>query len=332
MQKPSLIGQIETPTATFFDLALADLERVEERLREKKVEHHPNLDKALDLLLNSGGKRIRPITAILAGQLLGAESEGIITHAAAIEMLHTATLVHDDLIDGSLLRRGTPTLNAKWSSGATVLTGDYIFARAAHLAAETGSLPLMKAFARTLMTIVNGEVTQLFGEDFDDPLKSYQQRIYAKTASLFEVATEGAALLSNCSGEVVDAMKRFGYFIGMAFQIVDDILDFIGKPDDVGKPVGNDLRQGLVTLPTLIYLENHPDRTKLLNQLTTGSLAEDLLDQLITDIRDSDGVSRSLEQAGSYIEEGLKKLEILPAAPERDGLSDLAQYIVTRST
>jgi geranylgeranyl pyrophosphate synthase len=332
MQKPSLIGQMETPTATFFDLTRVELERVEKRLREKKVEHHPNLDKALDLLLNSGGKRIRPITAILAGQLLGADPESIITHAAAIEMLHTATLVHDDLIDGSLLRRGTPTLNAQWSSGATVLTGDYIFARAAYLAAETGSLPLMKAFARTLMTIVNGEVTQLFGEDYEDPLKSYQQRIYAKTASLFEVATEGAALLSNCGRDTVDAMKRFGYFIGMAFQIVDDILDFVGNSNDVGKPVGSDIRQGLVTLPTLIYLEDHPDRMKLLNQIATVSLPDNLLDQLITDIRKSDGVTRSLEQAGSYIEEGLKKLEILPAEPEREGLSDLAQYIVTRST
>jgi geranylgeranyl pyrophosphate synthase len=247
-------------------------------------------------------------------------------------MLHTATLVHDDLIDGSLLRRGTPTLNAQWSSGATVLTGDYIFARAAHLAAETGSLPLIKAFARTLMTIVNGEVTQLFGEDFENPMKSYKQRIYAKTASLFEVATEGAALLSNCSLDVVEAMKRFGYYIGMAFQIVDDILDFTGNPDDVGKPVGSDLRQGLITLPALIYLIDHPDRIRITNQINTGSFTDNQFDQIITNIGDSDGVPRALEQARSYIEEGLKKLEVLPAEPEREGLSDLARYIVTRST
>jgi geranylgeranyl pyrophosphate synthase len=332
MQKPSLIGQMETSTATFFDLARDDLERVEAVMREKKIEHHPNLDRALDLLLNSGGKRIRPITAIIAGQLVDADPDRIIIHAAAIEMLHTATLVHDDLIDGAQLRRGAPTLNARWSSGATVLTGDYIFARAAHLAAETGSLPLMKAFARTLMTIVNGEVTQLFGEEFEDPLKTYQQRIYAKTASLFEVATEGAALLGDSSQDLVDAMKRFGYYIGMAFQIVDDILDFTGNPDEVGKPVGSDLRNGLITLPAIFFIQGHPEQQRLSNQISTGSFSDDQLEQLIQDIRSSDSISRSLEQAGTYVEEGLKNLELLPNQPEREGLTDLARYIVTRST
>lgn len=332
MQKPSLIGPISPQTATFFDLTRSDLERVEERLREKRVEHHPSLDSVLDHLLASGGKRIRPIAAILTGQLLGANSESIITHAAAIEMLHTATLVHDDLIDGSLLRRGLPTLNAQWSAGATVLTGDYIFARAANLAAETGSLALMKAFARTLMTIVNGEVTQLFGEDHVDPTEAYQHRIYAKTASLFEVATEGAAMLSDHDPETTEAMKHFGYFIGMAFQVVDDILDFTGNPNDVGKPVGSDLRQGLITLPTLFYLENHPDRSRITNQIISGSYTEKHFNHLIKAIRDSDSIARSFEQASNYISEGQAKLSQLPSAPERDGLHDLAQFVINRST
>ncbi|TFH37205.1 MAG: polyprenyl synthetase family protein [Anaerolineales bacterium] len=332
MQKPSFIGPVVPQTATFFDLSRSDLERVEDRLRERRVEHHPNLDLALDHLLASGGKRIRPIAAILTGQLLGANPESIITHAAAIEMLHTATLVHDDLIDGSLVRRGIPTLNAKWSSGATVLTGDYIFARAAHLAAETGSLALMKAFARTLMTIVNGEITQLFGDDFEDSLKAYQQRIYAKTASLFEVATEGAALLSNCDPDTIEAMKRFGYYIGMAFQIVDDILDFTGNPNDVGKPVGNDIRQGLITLPALYFLEKHPDRVRMMNQIDTSSFSEEQIERLISEIRGSDCIPRAMQQAKDYIEEGQTKLALLPAVRERDGLRDLAQYVVTRST
>jgi geranylgeranyl pyrophosphate synthase len=331
MQKPSLIGQIDPQTATFFDLARTDLERVEEKLREKDSEHHPNLGEALDHLLASGGKRIRPITAILAGQLLGANPESIVTHAAAIEMLHTATLVHDDLIDGALLRRGIPTLNAQWSPGATVLTGDYIFARAANLAAETGSLALMKAFARTLMTIVNGEVTQLFGTEYEDPLQAYQRRIYAKTASLFEVATEGAALLSKSNQTIVEAMKGFGYAIGMAFQIVDDILDFTGNTMDVGKPVGSDLRQGLITLPSLLYLEHHPNQARLTNQISTGSLSEDQFDQLLTDIRESDAISRAVQRANTYIDEGLINLEVLPIGPEREGLADLAYYATNRS-
>lgn len=332
MQKPSLIGPMDPQTATFFDLVRDDLDRVEERLREKRIDHHPNLDAALDHLLASGGKRIRPITTILAGQLLGADPERILTHAAAIEMLHTATLVHDDLIDGSLLRRGIPTLNAQWSSGATVLTGDYIFARAAHLAAETGSLALMKSFARTLMTIVNGEVTQLFGEDLENPMRSYQDRIYAKTASLFEVATEGAALLSNCSSNLVEAMKHFGFLIGMAFQVVDDVLDFIGNPNDVGKPVGSDLRQGLITLPTLLYLEGQTEQQRTMNQIESGALSDDELGQLIDRIRESNAVDRALEHARHYIDEAKTKLEHFPDAPERVALSELAEYIATRST
>ena len=331
MQKSSLIGPMDPQTATFFDLTRSELELVEERLREKRVDHNPNLDAALDHLLASGGKRIRPITAILSGQLLNANTESIITHAAAIEMLHTATLVHDDLIDGSLLRRGIPTLNSRWSSEATVLTGDYIFARAANLAAETESLALMKAFARTLMTIVNGEVTQLFGEDFGDPLKAYQDRIYAKTASLFEVATEGAALLSNSSSDTIEAMKRFGYYIGMAFQVVDDILDFTGSPSDVGKPVGSDLRQGVITLPAIYYLENHPERIRITNQISMGTLGEDQFESIIREVRDSDAIPRSQQQARNYIDDGLENLIRLPSAPERDGLHNLAQYVVTRS-
>jgi geranylgeranyl pyrophosphate synthase len=332
MQKPSLIGQIDSQTATFFDLTRVDLTRVEERMREKNADHHPNLDSAIDHLLASGGKRIRPITTILVGQLLGADADKIITHAAAIEMLHTATLVHDDLIDGSLLRRGIPTLNAQWSSGATVLTGDYIFARAAHLAAETGSLALMKAFARTLMTIVNGEVTQLFGEDYEDPLEAYQQRIYAKTASLFEVATEGAAMLADCDPTTVQTIKKFGYDLGMAFQIVDDLLDFTGTTSDVGKPVGSDLRQGLVTLPALFYLEDHTDQQRLVNQITTRALDDPSLDQLVQQIRDSEAVGRALEFAQGFITSALVQLESFSTSPERDGLRDLATYIVTRTT
>jgi geranylgeranyl pyrophosphate synthase len=165
-----------------------------------------------------------------------------------------------------------------------------------------------------------------------DPLTSYQQRIYAKTASLFEVATEGAALLSDSSAEVVEAMKSFGYYIGMAFQIVDDLLDFTGNPDDVGKPVGSDLRQGLITLPAIYYLEVQPDKEIVVNKIATNAFSESEFDDLIEGIRESDGISRSLDQAERYVEQGLKHLEDLPATLEREGLSELARYIITRST
>jgi geranylgeranyl pyrophosphate synthase len=215
-------------------------------MRDVTNGHHPNLGVALDHLLSSGGKRIRPALALLTGEMLGAERNKIISLAAAIELLHTATLVHDDLIDGALLRRGIPTLNAQWTPGATVLTGDFIFACAAKLASETESADLICLFAETLATIVNGEITQMFPRLSGDYFEEYFNRIYAKTASLFELATIAPAILSPLRETSADAAKQFGYGIGMAFQIIDDVLDFTGKQTAVGKPVANDLRQGLI--------------------------------------------------------------------------------------
>ena len=246
-------------STSFFTLVEDRILLVEDRMRDYVEEHHPDLRVVLDHLISSGGKRIRPVVALLTGQMLGTDPDRLITLAASIEMLHTASLVHDDLIDGSLLRRGIPTLNAKWSPAATVLAGDYIFARAAELASQTESVAVMQIFAKTLATIVNGEVTQLFTSRGVASRDDYYQRIYAKTASMFVLATRAAALLSLVDDNIIDAVHQYGYEVGMAFQIVDDILDFTGEQATVGKPVASDLRQGLVTLPALYYQEANPD-------------------------------------------------------------------------
>jgi geranylgeranyl pyrophosphate synthase len=322
---------MKSQTATFFDLAQPQLEAVEAQMLRSFDGHHPSLDEALSHLLSSGGKRIRPTIAILAGKMLNIEMDHLIMHAAAIEMLHTATLVHDDLIDGSLLRRGIPTLNARWSTGATVLTGDYIFARAAYLAAQTGSLGLMESFARTLMTIVNGEITQLFELEPSDLKRSYYDRIYAKTASLFEVSTEGVALIGDCDDETIESMKNFGYNIGLAFQIVDDILDFTGDQESVGKPVGSDLRQGLLTLPTLNYLETCEDGEVMARQLREQQIDEVQLEQIIEAVRTSSAVERSLEAAEDFVNQGEELLSLMPDTPERDALIEISRYVIRRN-
>ncbi len=246
-------------------------------------------------------------------------------------MLHTATLVHDDLIDGALLRRGLPTLNARWSAGATVLTGDYIFARAAHLAAQTGSLDLMESFARTLMTIVNGEITQLFELEPGDLKQSYYDRIYAKTASLFEVSTEGVALIGNCPDETIDTMRTFGHNIGLAFQIVDDILDFTGDQESVGKPVGSDLRQGLLTLPTLLYIESLDDGHNLARSLRAKDVDDVELGRIIESIRTSAAIERAMEKAEHFVRQGEALLSQMPDTPEREALTEIARYVVRRN-
>lgn len=322
---------MEPKTITFFDLVRDQMPLVEARIRTGPDHRHPQLDQAIGQLLSSGGKRLRPTLALLTARMLGTDPDKAIGLAAAIEMLHTATLVHDDLIDGSLIRRGFPTLNASQSPAVTVLTGDYIFARAAHLAAGIGSVPLMDQFARTLMTIVNGELIQLFRDRSGDDRQDYFDRIYSKTASLFELATSGAALLRQANQEIVESMRRLGYQLGMAFQIVDDVLDFTGEAARVGKPVGGDLRQGLLTLPTLIYCENRPDGPSILDAIGEHSLSEAEMDALVHAVRGSDAIEGALDEARNAILAGETQLEGMPDGPERAALQQLAKYIVTRS-
>ena len=299
-------------------------------MRHQADNAHPELHVALDHLLDAGGKRIRPTLGLLTGRMLGAPRQRLVILAAAVELLHTATLVHDDLIDGALLRRSNPTLNAQWSPPATVLTGDFVFARAAKLAADTDHLPLMKLFADTLAVIVNGELTQLFTARGLTSRENYYKRIYAKTASLIEMTTRAAAMISPVDEDTIESMRIFGYNLGMAFQIVDDVLDFTGEQSEVGKPVGSDLLQGLVTLPAIYYAEAHPDDPDVIC-LTSGSYSEhERMERLVKAVRKSNGVERSLVEARQYIDKALVPLEKMPDGNERKALLDLAKYTVNR--
>lgn len=304
---------------------------VEDLMRAQAQGHHSDLGAALELLLSAGGKRIRPVMTLLVGKMLGAESDRLITLAAAIELLHTATLVHDDLIDGSLLRRGMPTLNSQWSPGATVLTGDFLFAAAAKLASDTNSIPVMSLFSKTLTIIVNGEINQLFRSPCSINRKEYLNRIYDKTASLFETSAKSAALISPVSPEICESMRHFGYEIGMAFQIVDDILDFTGEQNVLGKPVGSDLRQGLITLPVLTFIEKHPSHP-LSQQLSTGKCPskDNQVAELVEAVCNSQAIKESMQIARDFVQRGISKLEDLSPSPERDHLRELAEFIVER--
>jgi len=317
-------------TVNFFDLVQEQIPLVEERMRAQSNGHHPDLEMALHHLLSSGGKRVRPTVTLLVGGMLGARVENVVTLAAAVELLHTATLVHDDVIDGSLLRRGSPTLNARWSPGATILTGDFIFARAAKLAAETDSIDVMKLFAKTLSTIVNGEITQLFISKGLVNREDYYQRIYAKTASLFELCTIAPVFLSGGSEEDIASMQKFGYEVGMAFQIVDDILDFTSDQNELGKPVANDLRQGLVTLPALHYLEKYPDDPDMRTVVETRIVSEEAIMNVVNAIRESGAIQSSLAEASMFVDRAVAALETMPETEERFALEALAKFVVNR--
>ena len=299
-------------------------------MRAQADEHHPDLRAALEHLLAAGGKRVRPTLSLLVGNMLGAPLEKLINLGAAVELLHTATLVHDDLIDGSLLRRGTPTLNARWSPPATVLTGDFLFARAAKLAADTDHLPLMKLFSETLATIVNGELTQMFTSRGLINRDNYYKRIYAKTASLFEMTSRAASMVSPASEDTTEAMRDFGYQIGMAFQIVDDILDFNGDQNAVGKPLGSDLLNGLVTLPAIYFAEINPDDVDVLSLPQGGWTNNEHMTRLVEKIRSSNCTKKAMSEAEQHVDRALTRLEEMPASAERDALENLAKYIVDR--
>jgi len=308
-----------------------ELEVVEEKLRQAADAEHAQLAEVLRYLLDSGGKRIRPAVVILASKFHEHDASKVPPLAAAVEMLHTATLVHDDLLDGSLLRRGNATLNAKLSAGAVILVGDYLFARAADLAAATESVPVVSIFSKTLMTICRGEIRHAFDEDgWRRTKEGYYYSTYSKTASLFAASAESGALLSGAGSATVRSLRDYGCNLGMAFQIVDDILDFVGDQAEMGKPIGSDLRQGTVTLPLLLYFEEHPKHDLLRAVFEGQEGREERIQSLVDLVRNSPAIESAREEARRFTMEAKEALRDLSANQYRQVMLDLADYLLER--
>ena len=326
-------------------LVASDLAAVEAKMRSNEQGIFPPLAEAFLSLITSGGKRLRPMLALLATRLFAPLSNPAIALAAAVETLHTATLVHDDVIDNALIRRGSPTLNASWTSGATVLAGDYLFARAAAFAAETGSVRVITLFANTLRVICEGELRQLAARyRWDQPKDAYYERIYAKTASLFAAATEGGAALGAARGvrgqgragvaaeDDIQRLRDYGYNLGMAFQIIDDILDFTSTDAALGKPAGSDLRQGTITLPVFYFMQESADRRARLDQMEDWAAADGhaaTLD-LVAQIAQSSAIVRAYDEAASFIAQAVAGLQPLPESAARTALLELAASTLER--
>lgn len=313
-------------------LVAGDLARVEAKMRAAEDGMLPALAEAFLSLITSGGKRLRPALALMAARFFPHGHEQAIALAAAVETLHTATLVHDDVIDNALIRRGSPTLNAIWTSGATVLAGDYLFARAAGFAAETGHIGVIKLFARTLGVICEGELRQLSAlRRWDQPRDAYYERIYAKTASLFAAATEGGALLGTSDAAVVGALRDYGHYLGMAFQIIDDILDFTSTEAVLGKPAGSDLRQGTVTLPVFYFMHDLLQPEIVQRQLEEAWRANGaVMSALVTQIAQSPAIHLAHAEAASFVERAKAALGPLPDDENRAALVELADLTLVR--
>lgn len=318
------------PAMTLVDPFEERLRQVEALLDVQAADDYSSLALALRGLIRAGGKRLRPRLVLLTGSLLGSAPNRLVHLAAAVEMLHTASLVHDDLVDGSILRRGLETLNVKWSPAATVLAGDFAFTRAAQLVASTDSTAVMRLFAQSMAVMVDGELAHLLSEGGIASREAYYRWISAKTAALFELSTGAAALLSQAGEDAVAAACRFGHEIGMAFQIMDDVLDFTGDPAVLGKPVGNDLRQGVVTLPALYYLESHPDDPILRSLAAHRRADEPDLARLLAAIRQNGAIQSAVAEARDFVRRGLDALVRLPEGPERAALAEIAWSVVER--
>jgi geranylgeranyl pyrophosphate synthase len=321
------VNVIDRVRATIGD-QLAD---VETRLLQLTDLHPDNLRLAVESIIKSGGKRVRPMMVLLACGMFGyTDRARAVELASAVEMLQTATLVHDDLIDGSLIRRNAATLNAAWTPAATVLTGDYLFAYASLMASRVDNVRVMQIFSETLATIVGGELRQMFTDwGLRSTRDDYFRRIYAKTASMYVLAATTAGVLSGASSAQYNALLDYGRDFGIAFQIVDDILDFTGDQAVVGKPVGSDLRRGMITLPTIAYAETHPDDPRLACALKGACSTADY-DALIDAIRGSEAIDTAFKEARAITENAKRALEIFPDSDFKTLLRDLADYNVSR--
>jgi len=309
-----------------------DLKAVTEQfelLAEGKRESFPELHQMLKHTLG-GGKVIRPALTLLCCRCFRYEPARVLPMATASELLHIATLVHDDAIDKADTRRGKPTVNSLWGTDKAILLGDYLFARAGEFAAATENIRVVKLFSRTLQIISSGELSQSFDAfSYDQTFDQYKDRIAAKTAALIVMATESGAILGGASAEEIQVMNDYGYNLGVAFQIVDDILDFVGDEKEMGKPVGSDLAQGTLTLPALLLIGRRPQDNPI-PRLFAGEDKEKNVELAVEMVRRSSIIDDCYRTAREYIDKACSRLENLPQSPFRQSLLAVAAYIIKR--
>lgn len=313
-----------------------ELERVEARLEESAAIEFPAVSELVLGLVRAGGKRLRPLVLLLAGRAFAADGETLVTAGAGVELLHTASLVHDDTVDKAALRRGRPTLNSVLSSGSVILLGDYLFAQSAMLAAATNSPRVVSIFAGTLGDICDGQLREMFvAHRLDQSREEYERRIYGKTASLFAGSAEMGAIIGNARESDVQALRQYGSDVGMAFQIVDDVLDLREGEERLGKPAGHDLTQGTVTLPTLIYAANLLEESAEMQNLravVSGNTDDRAsIDEVVEDIRRSGALEESLSEAERFVARAKERIRHIPDRETQDMLTEVADIICDRS-
>jgi octaprenyl-diphosphate synthase len=292
----------------------------------------PLVEKIAQYIVESGGKRMRPLLVLLASKALNYSGTEHSKLATIIEFLHTATLLHDDVVDTSNMRRGRSTANAKWGNAPSVLVGDFLYSRAFQMMVEIGSVPVMEVLSNATNIIAEGEVFQLMNcKNPDVSEEAYFEVIKNKTAMLFEAAAHSAAILSNTNTDQQASMKEFGLQIGLAFQLVDDMLDYVGDAEEMGKNVGDDLAEGKPTLP-LIYTIKHgteDERTLIRKAIRSGDSSQ--LEAICQAVSRSGALQYTQNAAQTACNRALDCLNALPESPYREALAALAKLAVDRN-
>jgi heptaprenyl diphosphate synthase len=324
---------------TFDDPALEEavlrcMESVETSLRDAVYAADPVLGDVAKHLLDAGGKRFRPLLVALTAQFGDSTAPQVARAAVVVELTHLATLYHDDVMDEAPVRRGAPSANARWGNSIAILTGDYLFARAADLAADLGP-DAVRIQARTFARLVRGQIAETVGPRDADPVAHYLRVIADKTGSLIGTSARFGAMFSGCSPAVAEAVTEYGDTIGVAFQLSDDLLDIASETAESGKTPGTDLREGVPTLPVLFALADDAadaSAVRLREILAQGPITDDAqVTEALELLRDSAALKRSRETVRGYAERARAQLTGLPDVPARRALESLADFIADRS-
>jgi octaprenyl-diphosphate synthase len=308
-----------------------DLQAVNTLIRQELHSDVALINQLAGYIIDGGGKRLRPVTTLLAAHACGYAGNQHIAAAAIIEFIHTATLLHDDVVDGSSLRRGRETANAIWGNQASVLVGDFLYSRSFQMMVSIGSLRVMEIMADTTNTIAEGEVMQLLNcHDPDTTEERYMAVIHCKTAKLFEAAAQLGAVLAGRRHDEEQALGRYGRHLGTAFQLIDDVLDYRASTAELGKNIGDDLAEGKPTLP-LIYALRHgsPDEARIIRQaIEQGGLNQ--IDTVTQTIESTGALDYTARLAAKEVEQAIACLSLLPDLPAKQSLINLAHFAVDR--
>ncbi len=321
-------------------LVTEEVKSLDHRLIEDISPSSRALCSILQEIFKAGGKRLRPALSFLFAKALGKQvDENIYLIAEISELIHTASLVHDDIIDNSLIRRGQPTTNSKWDNAITVISGDFMFARAAVNLGKLANNDITALYAKVLEDLCDGEIRQVekkFSTDVD--WDYYYSKSYKKTASLFEAATKAPAIAFSLDSEIIQACADYGKYLGLAFQVIDDILDYSSDTETLGKPSCADLKEGQITIPVLCTLETlaardvsaHKQLVEQIQNLAVEPDNKELTENILQTLKSCDAIEKSKAKAEDLVQKALNSLAVLKDSPYKTALKDLANFTLNR--